>query len=325
MRMAMSREEAKKQFITMIEEADTIAIQGHIRPDGDCVGSTLGLYQFICDKYPEKKATVFLEEFSDDFCFLAGSDSVCHEPSDKKYDLAVSLDCSDMKRHGGFACIYENALHTVNIDHHISNEGFGELSYVEPDASSTCEVLCGLLEPEEMNRETAECFYLGIVHDTGVFKFSCTQRRTMEIAGILLSKGVKSDQIIDDTFYKKTYAQNRLMAKTVLDSTLYFDGRVIFGLVTEEMYQEFHAGSRDTEGIVEQLRQTDTVDTAIFAYHMKGGYKFSLRSKSVVNVSVIAQAFGGGGHIRAAGFEYEGDYQTALDQVLAMIKEQLHV
>lgn len=311
------------KFTEMIEAADSIGIVGHIRPDGDCVGSTLGLYNYILEQYPNKTVVVYLEAFSKDFMFLQGADKICHEPEDKVYDLSISLDCSDTLRHGPFAEIFRNGTHTVCIDHHISNAGFGELCYIDPEASSTCEAVCDLIEMDKMSEAAAACFYLGIVHDTGVFKYSCTKRKTMETAGHLIELGARPEQIIDETFYKKSYRQNLLMAKTILQSERYFEDRVICGLVTTEMFQEFQADRMDTDGIVEQLRLTDGAEVAVFVYQNKDSYKFSLRSKAYVDVSMIAAQFGGGGHVRAAGFEYTGDYQEGLNRVLSLIGEQL--
>jgi phosphoesterase RecJ-like protein len=322
--MANNNEVAVK-FHSMIREADAIAIFGHIRPDGDCVGSTLGLYNYILTQNPEKQVHVYLETFTQDFMFLSGADKVIHEVPEegKQYDLGISLDCSDTKRHGAFGAAFQNAKHTICVDHHVSNQGFGELCYIVPDASSTCEVICDLLDMEKLTKEMAECLFLGIIHDTGVFKYSCTGRKTMELAGRLIEFGINATQIIDETFYKKSYKQNLLMAKTILQSRLYADNRVILGVVTDEMFREFQADRMDTEGIVEQLRLTDGVEVAIFVYQSGEGYKFSLRSKTCVDVSVIANSFGGGGHVRAAGFEYKGDLEKGVETLLDKIKEQL--
>lgn len=313
-----------KKLHQMISSANTIAIIGHMHPDGDCIGSNLGLYNYICDNYKGKTVHVYDEAFSSSFKFLSGSRKVKHEPTDERYDLAISIDVSDMDRLGQFADIYNSAISTVCIDHHVSNPGFGDLCYVDGNASSACEALCDLIDVDKISEKTANCLYLGMIHDTGVFKYSSTTRKTMELAGLLIEKGVKPDFIIDETFYKKTYKQNQLMARVLLDSQLLDDGRIITGLITKELFKELKCTNMDTEGIVEQLRLTDGVEVAIFAYQLtKATYKFSLRSKSTVDVSEIACSFGGGGHIRAAGFECKKDYQETLDKVVELVKKQL--
>ena len=314
----------QKMLFQMISSADSIAIIGHRHPDGDCVGSTLGLYNYINENYKGKNVQVYLEQFSSCFRFLSGTRKVKHEPLDKHYDLAVSIDVSSKDRLGGFEEIYNKSISTVCIDHHVSNKGFGDLCIIDPNASSACEVLCRMLEEDKISDKTASCLYLGIVHDTGVFKYACTGRRTMEIAGMLIEKGAHPELIIDDTFYKKTYKQNQLMSRTVLDSTLYEDGKVIVGIIPKEIFKEYKCTNMDTEGIVEQLRLTDGVEVAVLAYQLtKKSYKFSLRSKFLVDVSEIATSMGGGGHVRAAGFETEMDVNEAIETVISAVKAQL--
>ncbi|MGN0152219.1 MAG: bifunctional oligoribonuclease/PAP phosphatase NrnA [Wujia sp.] len=310
--------------IKYIERAASIAILGHIRPDGDCVGSCLGLYNYITDNYSEKKVVVYLQPVSDKFCFLRGADMIRNIPDHESYELAVSLDCGDTDRHGEFAPIYADACHKLCLDHHRSNEGFGDLCICDPDASSTCEILYRQLDPDKIGRECAEAIYLGIVHDTGVFKYPCTTEETMRIAGQMISKGARSQYVIDETFYKVNYNQNRLTGSALLQARLDLNGKVISTCVTKEMFELYHANKDDTDGIVDKLRVTDGIEVAVFIYQLDDDiYKFSLRSVSYVDVSRIAVSFGGGGHIRAAGFEAAGDYRKNLGRILEMIEDQL--
>ncbi len=313
-----------KEFMNKIQAADTIAILGHIRPDGDCVGSCLGLYNYISDNMPDKIVRVYLEPIMDKFKFLKGADLIVNTPDDLSYDLAVSLDCGDTDRHGEFSCIFANARDTICLDHHRSNKGFGNYFYCDPDASSCCEVLCRFLDMEKVSFDAAESLYLGIIHDTGVLKYPSTSEETMKCAGKLISKGVRTQYIIDETFYKVTYRQNRLTGQALLNAKLHLNDKVISTCVTKEMFEEFQATKDDTDGIVDKIRVTDGVEVAIFVYQLEEAvYKFSLRSVSYVDVSKIAVAFGGGGHIRAAGFEARGDYNKNFKLILDMISEQL--
>ncbi len=314
-----------KKLHQMISAAKKIAILGHIHPDGDCVGSTLAMYNYITENYKDKVVQVYLEEFSSSFNILNGTDKVKHEPENEGYDLAISLDVSSLDRFGAFSDTFNNAISTVCIDHHVSNPGFGDLCYVSAGRSSACETMCDLIDMDKVSQKTAECLYLGMVHDTGVFKYSNTNRLTMEIAGILLEKGVKADVIIDGTFYKKSYQQNKLMAKVVLESKLHSDGKIISGIITRDLFKELKCSSLDTDGIVEQLRLTEGVEVAIFTYHLaRKNYKYSLRAKSFVDVSKIASSFGGGGHVMAAGFESSEKYESVLAKIIAMVEEQMN-
>ncbi len=311
-------------FLELIEHAHTIGIFGHLRPDGDCVGSCLGLYNYIRENY-DADVTVYLEKIPDKFDFLKGADAICHEAEEKVLDLAISLDCSDRDRHSIFYDLYGNAKKTACLDHHRSNQGFGDYFYCDPDASSTCEVLYRHLKAENISLPCAECIYLGIVHDTGVFKYSACREETMQIAGKLISQGVDAQQIIDETFYKVSYKQNLLTGEAMLHAKLALVGKVIYTYVTKEMFRTFSCGKEETEGIVDRIRVVDGVEVAILVYQLEkeDAMKFSLRSISKVDVSKIAVAFGGGGHIRAAGFEVTGNFDDIMAKILEMIEEQL--
>ena len=170
-------------FSKRIEEAHTIAIGGHVRPDGDCTGSCMGMYNYLRENYPEKTVDVYLEEIPEAYKFLQGTKKIQHEiPGNKSYDLFLCLDCGDQGRLGFSAPLFEQAAHTFCIDHHISNQSFAEENHIKPEASSTSELVYHLLNEDKISVSTAEALYLGIVHDTGVFQYSCTAPSTMRAA-----------------------------------------------------------------------------------------------------------------------------------------------
>ena len=200
----------------------------------------------------------------------------------------------------------------------------GNYCKADPEASATCEVLCGLLPMDQISEKCAECLYTGIIHDTGVFKHSNTTKKTMIYAGELLEKGVPHSKIIDETFFQKTYIQNLVLGKALLNSRLFCGGAVIFASLSQEELDELHASSADLNGIIDQLRITKDVETAVFVYPLDdGGKKVSMRSNGKVNVASIAQEFGGGGHILAAGCTVFGDVEEVKEQLLQKIKIQL--
>lgn len=313
-----------KRFFEMLEKMNTVAIVGHIKPDGDCIGSSLGLYNYILDNYPGKRVDVYLQPFNKKFNFLKGAEEIIHIPSEEIYDLAISVDCSDTERHGEFANIFKDARNTVCIDHHRSNLGFGDLYYCDPDASSACEVVSRFFEMDKILKPCAECLYMGIIHDTGVLKYSATSEETMYIVGKLIAKGIDTQFIIDETFYKVRYNQNRLTGMALINAKLYLEGKVIASCISQKDFDEFEATKDDTDGIIDKLRVTEGVEVAILGYQNEDNvFKFSLRSISQVDVSTIAVHFGGGGHVRAAGFSLEGSYEDSLVQILDMINKQL--
>ena len=161
------------------------ALGGHVRPDGDCVGSCLGLYMYLKEQYPEIETDVYLENVPEAFRMISCTDEVKTQAvEDDVYDLFICLDCGDSGRLGFAEKLFENAKKTVCIDHHVSNGAFADWNYIEPDASSTSELVYKLLDREKISRRTAEALYMGIAHDTGVFQYSCTSPETMEIGEV---------------------------------------------------------------------------------------------------------------------------------------------
>ncbi len=310
----------------MLMGAGSVAIGGHARPDGDCVGSCLGLYQYIRENCKDKRVDVYLEEIPESFQFIEAAKEIRHEIPEEQtvYDLFICLDCGDKDRLEFSAPLFDAAKHTLCVDHHISNRGFAEENYVVPDASSTSELICRLLEEDKLSLETASSLYLGIVHDTGVFQYSCTSPETMRIAAGLLEKGVDGPKIIQDTFYEKTYAQNQILGRALLESIVFMDGACIASYVKKNVMEFYGVTPKDLEGIVSQLRVTKGVEVAIFMYEQKTNiYKVSLRSKDKIDVSRIAQYFGGGGHRKAAGFTMHGSPHDVLNNLSEQIELQM--
>lgn len=312
-------------LLKLAKEANSIAIGGHVRPDGDCVGSCLGLYNYLKDNTKDKRIDVYLETIPASFSFLKNSECVLTEAEpDMSYDLFIALDCGDRGRLGFSEEMFLAAKHTVNIDHHISNPLFGEYNQVETDSSSACEVLCGLMEDSLIKKDTAECLYLGIVHDTGVFKHSNTSRKTMDTAGRLLEKGVSASQVIDESFYRKTYMQNQILGRCLLESILLLDGKIIFSSVSQKMMQLYGAVPADLDGIIDQLRVTAGVETAILIREESvQRYKVSMRSNGKVDVNKICGLFGGGGHKMAAGCTMNGSVHDVINNLSGQIEHQL--
>lgn len=312
-------------LLKLAEEANTIAIGGHVRPDGDCVGSCLGLYNYLKANTKDKQIDVYLETVPASFSFLKNSEDVLTEAKQNEvYDLFIALDCGGRERLGFSEELFVSAKHTVNIDHHISNPSFAEYNVVEPDSSSACEVLCGILEDSRIGKETAECLYLGIVHDTGVFKHSNTSRKTMDIAGSLMEKGVPASRVIDDSFYRKTYMQNQILGRCLLESILLLEGKIIFSCVSQKTMQLYGAVPADLEGIIDQLRVTEGVEVAILIREESvQRYKVSMRSNGKVDVNKICGLFGGGGHKMAAGCMMNGSVHDVINNLSGQVEYQL--
>lgn len=308
-----------------LADVSSVGIAGHIKPDGDCTGSTLALYNYIKNNYPDIQVRLYLEPIPNLFRFLQRSDEIVNDFSkDAQYELFFSLDCGDGGRLGGAIRYFDAAKKTVCIDHHISNQSFADVNYIVPEASSTSELVFGLLDEEKITKEIAECLYVGIIHDTGVFQYSCTSSKTMNIAGKLMDKGIDYSNIVDKTFFEKTFEQNQILGTALLKAKRYFDDRCIASILTARDMEACHALPKHLEGIVAQLRSTKGVDVAVLIYeNTDGSYKVSMRTNGAVDVAAICVRHGGGGHVRAAGATMNGDPELILQQLLADIREQL--
>lgn len=302
-----------------------VALGGHVRPDGDCVGSCMGLYLYLKEEYPQIDTDVYLEPVPESYRMIAGTDEVKSEiAAQEPYDLFICLDCGDEQRLGFSAPLFDAAKETLCIDHHVSNDAFADNNYIVPDASSTSELVYRLLDEEKITKQVAEALYMGIVHDTGVFQYSCTSPETMEIAASLMRKGINGSEIIDKTYYEKTYIQNQILGRALLESMLIMDKQCIVSVIRQRSMEFFQAEPSDLEGIVSQLRQTKGVEVAIFLHEMQPQlFKVSLRSKGKVDVSEIAKYFGGGGHVRAAGVTMKGSSHDVINNITGRIALQM--
>ncbi len=315
-----------KDLASQLAQVKAVAIAGHVRPDGDCVGSCLATYNYITTWFPQIQADIYLEPIPNIFKFLKNSDQICNFcDSDQRYDLCIVQDCGDTGRLGASVKYFETAKKTICIDHHVSNASFADENYIFPETSSTSELIFELLETDRITKEIAECIYVGIVHDTGVFQYSSTSAKTMETAGILMEKGIDFSKIIDDTFYTKTFGQNQILGQALLNSKLFLEDLVIATAVSQEEMRRFGVQPKHLDGIVSQLRVTKGVEAAIFLYENEDHtWKVSMRSNGKVDVAAIAMKHQGGGHVRAAGANMGGAPEEIFAVICGEIEGQLH-
>lgn len=302
-----------------------VGIAGHVNPDGDCVGSVMAFYLYLTENYPDLSVDVFLEHVRPEFYYIKQLEKVKSQwDEEKKYDLFILLDTSSKDRIGVALEGFEQAGQTICIDHHISNPGFADVNHIIPDASSASETLYELLDEEKISYDVAEALYTGIVHDCGVFQYSNTGCRTMEIAGKLMAKGIPFAKIIDESFNQKTYVQQQILGRTLMESIRLMNGKCIVGIVTQKQMDFYGVTKNDLDGIVGQLRMTQGVEVAIFVYETgTQEYKVSLRSNSYLDVSRVAAEFGGGGHVRAAGCTMTGSVYDVINNLTYYIDKML--
>ena len=307
-----------------VENAGSIAISGHIRPDGDCVGSCLAMYLYLKKIKPECKVHIYLEEPPAVFASLKGIEDIKRADGTRHaYDVFIALDCN-VERLGDSEPMFHGAKKTINIDHHISNQGEGDVNYIVPTASSAAELVYDVIDKDMIDEDIAKALYVGIIHDTGILQYSNTAPKTLRIVAGLLEFGFDFPKLIEETFYEKSYTQNRLMGRVLMESELFLDGRVIAGHATRHLMEQYNAGPKDMDGIVNHLKYTKGADCAVYMYELeKGHYKISMRTNGVIDCSKVCVHFGGGGHVRASGCNLNGSYEEIMQLICAQISEQL--
>ena len=313
-----------KNIADVLEGVKTVGIGGHIRPDGDCVGSCMALYLYIRTYFPDIDVTVYLDHPKPIFGHIECIDEIKTEADDSVFDLFITCDVSARDRLALAGALFEKAKKTVCIDHHVSNPGFADINHVQGDISSCCEVLYRILDSEKVTLPITTAIYTGMVHDTGVFQYSSTSPETMRIAGELMKTGIPFSRIIDESFYQKTYLQNQVMGRVLAESILLQNGTCIIGYMRRRDMDFYGVEGSDLDGIVSQLRLTKGVEVAIFIYETETQtFKVSLRSNGKVDVSKVAVFFGGGGHTRAAGCDLHGSMYDVINNITAEIERQL--
>lgn len=304
--------------------AKRIGISGHVRPDGDCVGACLSLWQYLKKKLPQAQVKVFLQKPPKTFANLTGYGEIVSDyPEEEAFDVFFALDCNE-ERLGDAVSYFQKAGKRINIDHHVSNLGCGDVNYVCPQIGSTCEVLYDLIGEEALDKNLAETLYVGMIHDTGVFQYSNTTPETMRKGAKLISYGFDFSKLIEESFYQRSYIQAQIMGRALMESIRFLDGRCVVSALSRKVMDFYHVGPEDLDGIVNQLRNIKGIHCAIFMYESDVlEYKVSMRSDELVDVAKVALFFGGGGHVRAAGCTMKGTFHDCVNNLSLHIERQL--
>ena len=274
-----------------------------------------------------KKVDVVIPEYPIDFNFLPGAEKILAKGKEEPYELAISVDCTDLWRLAGGKEYFEPAKKTIQIDHHSVNSMFADLNYVDPVAPACCQVLIAMFEyyEIEITKELATCILTGIVTDTGGFQWGGVTPETFEFAAELVRKGAKLKEICRIALRKKSKAHCEL--EKLIYNRLEFleDGKIAIAYLTLDDYKTLNAKIGDDEGLVEMLRDIEDVEVAVLLKEKEGtnGFKGSLRSHETVNVSDICMLLGGGGHRGAAGCFVSGTLEQAKAKVINAVKQGL--
>lgn len=305
-------------------EAKVIGITGHVRPDGDCVGSCMALYMYLHKAMPEAEITVYLEESAKAYYHIKNLQVIDSTfQAKQKYDVFFCLD-SMPDRVGQAEALYESALKKINIDHHITNLGCGDVNYVDAQIGSCAELIYNLIPEESLDDDIAKAIYIGMIHDTGVFQFSNTRPSTMLAAAKLIQYDIDFANLIQESFYEKSYKQTKIMGEAVLRSKMYLEGRCLLSYMTQEDIVKLQAEPSDFNGVINRLKSVRGVDCAVFMYEIENdNYKISLRTSDKLDATKVTSVFGGGGHMRAAGCNMYGTASQVIEKLIAEIDKNL--
>lgn len=312
-----------KDISIQINNAEKIGITYHVSPDGDAVGSALallnGLRALGKDVYLISKDII-----SDSLQYLKSAEEGDGETivPTKDTDMVVVLDCGNYERISADLKKFRGEL--VNIDHHVSNDYYGDINYVDIKAAATAEIVFELLEllgmdfneKTETTLEVGTCLYTSIVTDTGAFRHSNVTFRTHTIAARLKKIGVNNTFIYTSLFDNKSFNKMKLIGKALSDMELLLDNKVALIQITESLVKELGLLNHDTSDIISFGLQIKGVEVAVLIKEAEDGAKASLRSKNDFNVRKIAESLGGGGHIKAAGIKIK---DVNIDEARVMI------
>ncbi|HEX8098289.1 MAG TPA: bifunctional oligoribonuclease/PAP phosphatase NrnA, partial [Pyrinomonadaceae bacterium] len=309
------------QVVELIEARRRFAITSHVRPDGDSLGSSLGLYWLLrsLDKDVE---VVMRDAVPHAYRKLPGAQSVRVTPAvDREYDAVFVIECSDITRPG---LVDLEKQFVVNIDHHSTTALFGTINWIDSTASAVGEMIYNLCKATgvRVTREMAECVYTALITDTGSFHYSNTTERTFKVASELVRAGVKPAKVSEAVFASYPWSKVELMASVLATARRDPSGRVAWMRQTLEMTERTHASEEDGDGFVNlPLTVCEVEAVALLKECEPGVYRTSLRSKGDVNVAKVAEKFGGGGHRNAAGCTLRGAWDEAERSVVELMVE----
>lgn len=295
---------------TILEQSKTLLLTPHVGPDGDALGAMLGLY-FLLTRHINTFDTVHMVVSGsnpDLYRFLPGMDAIINAettPLLDQYDCAISLDCGSIQRLGAAQAAFSNAKASINLDHHISNDQYGTFNLVDSTASASGEVVADLIAHHQwpMDADMAQCLFVAILTDTGGFKYSNTTSKIFDLAALLTRAGANPEVIYRHVYEERPRAQALLHAHAVANAQFNDDASLAWVIITRACLDQFGAKDEHIEGLVELLRQIDTVKVSAVIKETKDGMsKVSLRSDvHTINVADIAARWNGGGHKMAAG------------------------
>jgi len=309
-----------------LEETDKILVVSHIQPDGDAIGSTLAMGH-ILKKLGKEVVMVNESPIPKKFHVLPGVGEILQpEQVGSSFDTAIALDCADRDRMGSCLRLISEQSFLVNIDHHATNDFFGNLNIVEPDRAATVEILFDWMDHSQMEWDPvlATYIYTGFLTDTGGFRYPNTTPALLHKAAKVVEWGIEAHRIADAVLESVTMEQLHLLKVALETLERSEDGQVAWMSLKQSDLERLKATHEDLDGIVNYARNILGVDVGLlFRETGEGTVRVSFRSRELADVGQVAKHFGGGGHARAAGCTFQGTLEEAKLQIIAQIQAEL--
>lgn len=313
-----------RQIATALRTSPSVLIACHVSPDGDCIGASLAL-ALALNRLGARAVVASADGIPEAFTDLPGAQDVISEPPVEAFAAAVAIECSTIDRAGGFADALQRAATLINIDHHLSNAGYGQLVYWDTSAAAVGEQITEIIRAlgTPIDAAIAQCLLAAVVTDTGVFRFPSVTPHTLRLAADLIEAGGSIYRVVERVYETRSPGGLRLLGMALAAMRLSADGRVAWTTVTPEMMSAAGALPEDTTGIVGMLRQIRGVRVALMLEVTADGIRASIRSRDGARSHVIAETFGGGGHQGAAGFTLPGTLDDVVTKTLQVVDKEI--
>jgi len=312
--------------IEKIKESKKVAITFHTSPDGDSLGSSTALTLAL--RSLGKDCSILCKEaIPQTFTYLPCSEEITGENYnvEKDIDLVIVLDCGDFKRINAEILLEDRNYTLINLDHHMSNELYGDLNYVNTNAAAVGEIVYQILKLLDISltKEIGIALYTSLLTDTGSFRHSNTTSDTHNIAGDIINTGIDFSEIHRIIFDNKSFNKVKLYGKAIETMTLECNKKVVFMELTNKILKELNLDGSDTSDLIAFGSKVEGAEVTVLIKESEDGVKVSLRSKNKVDVRKVAEDFNGGGHIRAAGFVAESNIQTIKEKLITILEKEL--
>lgn len=314
------------KITSILKDSKKIAISYHALPDGDALGSSLALLMGL-KKLGKDVYILSTDKVPPIYNFLPGSSLINDAAEDiqKDTDCVVVLDCGNISRISAKLNTDYREYILINIDHHISNDMYGDYNFTDANASAVGEIVYQMLRFLNINidKDIATCLYTSIMTDSGAFKYSNTTSVTHSIIGDLINIGIDFNQIHRNIYENKKFERVKLYGKVIDNMYLVHDNKICVMELHNNMLDSLNIEASDTSDIISIGMEISDVEVALLFKENSAGTKVSLRSKSQVDVRKIAEKLGGGGHIRAAGVTLDMSIKEAKEVLLNILEEEL--